>query len=373
MQSMYLKALEIQGFKSFPEKIRLTFEKSITAIVGPNGSGKSNISDAISWVMGEQSSKALRGSKMEDVIFGGAEQRSQLGFAQVSLIIDNSAGIFHVDTPELMITRRYYRSGESEYFINKTLVRLKDINEVLMDTGLGRDGYSIVGQGKVDAILAAKSEDRREIFEEAAGISKYRYRKEESERKLLKTEENLLRVNDKISELELQVGPLRTQAETAKKYLVYRDELRGLEISLWMDTLDKLQKQTAKTAQDYSFTGQQLEEQKRVLEELYEKANEYSERIRQKDLEAEKLRTEISEADAKAAEYENEIAVLKADLRNNQESIKRLETELIERDFKDQGLKTQIEAKSRESQRSRRQLTALKDSMPAYCGKMKKQ
>ena len=168
---MYLKALEIQGFKSFPEKIRLSFEKDITAIVGPNGSGKSNISDALSWVMGEQRTKALRGSKMEDVIFGGAEQRSQLGFAQVSLVIDNSEGRFNVDSSELMITRRYYRSGESEYFINKNAVRLKDIREILMDTGLGKDGYAIIGQGKVDEILSAKSEDRREIFEEAAGIS----------------------------------------------------------------------------------------------------------------------------------------------------------------------------------------------------------
>ncbi|NLO46796.1 MAG: chromosome segregation protein SMC [Clostridiales bacterium] len=342
MLSMYLKALEIQGFKSFPEKIRLSFEKSITAIVGPNGSGKSNISDAISWVMGEQSSKALRGSKMEDVIFGGAELRSQLGFAQVSLVIDNSAGIFNVDTPELMITRRYYRSGESEYFINKTSVRLKDINEMLMDTGLGRDGYSVIGQGKVDAILAAKSEDRREVFEEAAGISKIRYRKEESERKLLKTDENLLRINDKIAELELQIGPLKAQAETAKKYLVYRDELRGLEISLWMEALDKLRSQTTKIGVDYDFTSRQLDEQKRNLEALYEKTGEYSERIKDKDLEVEKIRVEISAIDAKNADCDNEIAVLKANLRNNQESMKQLNTELAERDIKDQNLKNQI-------------------------------
>ena len=177
---MYLKALEIQGFKSFPEKTRLTFEKDITAIVGPNGSGKSNIADAILWVMGEQRSRALRGSKMEDVIFGGTEKRGKLGYAQVSLIIDNSARIFDSDSSEIMLTRRYYRSGESEYSINRESVRLKDIHSLLMDTGLGRDGYSIIGQGRIAEIISTKSTDRREVFEEAAGISRFRYRKEEA-------------------------------------------------------------------------------------------------------------------------------------------------------------------------------------------------
>ena len=230
---MYLKALEIQGFKSFPDKTRLSFEKDITAIVGPNGSGKSNISDAILWVMGEQRSKALRGSKMEDVIFGGTEKRGAMGYAQVSLIIDNSARIFDSDSSEIMLTRRYYRSGESEYYINKEAVRLKDINSLLMDTGLGRDGYSIIGQGRIAEIVSSRSTDRRDVFEEAAGISRYRYRKEEAERKLERTEENLVRINDKIEELELQVGPLKKQAEVAKQYLKLRDELRVQEISLW--------------------------------------------------------------------------------------------------------------------------------------------
>ena len=240
VNGLYLKALEIQGFKSFPDKVRLTFEKQVTCIVGPNGSGKSNISDAILWVTGEQSTKALRGGKMEDVIFGGTQKRSQMGFAEVSLILDNADGAFNIESSEVMITRRYYRSGESEYYINRRLVRLKDITELLMDTGMGHEGYSIIGQGRIDEILSAKSTDRRDIFEEAAGISRYRHRKEESERKLQRTDENLVRVNDKISELELQVEPLRGQAETAKKYLVLRDELRGIEISVWADTLEKL-------------------------------------------------------------------------------------------------------------------------------------
>ena len=248
---MYLKALEIQGFKSFADKTRLTFEKDITAIVGPNGSGKSNISDAILWVMGEQRTKALRGNKMEDVIFGGTEVRSPMGFAQVSLILDNSGYLFETEGSELMLTRRYYRSGESEYYINKEPVRLKDINGLLMDTGLGRDGYSIIGQGKIADIISTKSADRREVFEEAAGISRYRFRKEEAERKLEKTEENLVRINDKIEELELQVGPLKEQSEKAKKYLVLRDDLRIKEISVWLATLDKLRSQSEAIRQEY--------------------------------------------------------------------------------------------------------------------------
>ena len=216
---MYLKALEIQGFKSFPEKTTLTFENNITGIVGPNGSGKSNISDAILWVMGEQRTKTLRGSKMEDVIFGGTEKRTPLSYAQVTLLLDNSDHLFDLDTSEVSISRRYYRSGDSEYYINKEQVRLKDVNSLLMDTGLGRDGYSVIGQGRISEIISNKSADRREVMEEAAGISRFRYRKEDAERKLQKTEENLVRVNDKIEELELQVEPLRRQSEVAKKYL----------------------------------------------------------------------------------------------------------------------------------------------------------
>ena len=232
---MYLKALEIQGFKSFPDKTVLTFGEDITAIVGPNGSGKSNISDAIRWVMGEQSTRTLRGSKMEDVIFNGTEKRKGLGFAEVTLVLDNTERIFQMEETEVAVTRRYYRSGESEYYINRRSVRLKDVNELFMDTGLGREGYSIIGQGKIDEILSVKSADRREVFEEAAGISRYRHRKEEAERKLERTQENLTRINDKIDELELQVEPLRVSAEKAKKFLILRDELRGLEISLWLE------------------------------------------------------------------------------------------------------------------------------------------
>ena len=263
---MYLKALELRGFKSFPEKTRLTFEKPITAIVGPNGSGKSNIADALQWVMGEMSSKALRGGKMEDVIFGGTEKRAQVGFAEVTLVLDNSDGGLSIDSDEVEVTRRYFRSGESEYYINRKAVRLRDVNELFMDTGLGRDGYSIIGQGKVDSILSQRSTDRREIFEEAAGISRFRHRKEESERKLERAEEDLLRVNDKISELEMQVEPLRRQSEVAKKYLILRDELRGLEISIWLNELDELQEKNKKLNEDALASSGALERAKAELE-----------------------------------------------------------------------------------------------------------
>ena len=253
---MYLKALEIQGFKSFPDKTLLNFGEDITAIVGPNGSGKSNISDAIRWVMGEQSVKGLRGAKMEDVIFGGTEQRSPVGFAQVTLVLDNTEGIFpSMEESEVSVTRRYYRSGESEYYINRQSVRLRDVTELFLDTGLGREGYSIIGQGRIDEILSTRSSERREIFEEAAGISRFRHRKEEAERKLERTEENLLRVNDKISELELQVEPLRDQAEKAKKYLLLRDELRLLEISVWLENLDDLKAGARKLESEFRAAG----------------------------------------------------------------------------------------------------------------------
>ncbi len=329
---MYLRALEIQGFKSFPDKTVLTFGDDITAIVGPNGSGKSNISDAIRWVMGEQSTRALRGGKMEDVIFGGTQKRSQMGYAEVSLVLDNTAHIFDMEESEVMVTRRYYRSGESEYYINRRSCRLKDINELFMDTGLGREGYSIIGQGKIDEILSVKSADRREVFEEAAGISKFRHRKEESERKLEHTEDNLLRINDKIAELELQVEPLREQAEKAKKFLIFRDELRGLEISVWLDQLEKLKLNNRKLLSDYENAVRQRDEASAELERLYAKAEELAENMRERDREADGLRFEMASLDASANEKESAIAVLKSQIQNNAENTQRLEQELSQQE-----------------------------------------
>ncbi len=340
---MYLKALEIQGFKSFADKTRLTFEKDITAIVGPNGSGKSNISDAILWVMGEQRSKALRGAKMEDVVFGGTEKRGALGFAQVSLIIDNSAHIFDNDSSEIMLTRRYYRSGESEYFINRESVRLKDIHSLLMDTGLGRDGYSIIGQGRIAEIVSNKSTDRREVFEEAAGISRFRYRKEEAERKLEKTEENLLRINDKIDELELQVEPLRKQSEVAKRYLVLRDELRVKEISAWMSTLDKLHAQAADIQSEYEQASLALEKAKAELEALYASSGSITERMHQKDVESEQARERLSAVESAAAACESEAAVLQANVHSSTEAKERMLRDIAEQESRVGEIRQSIE------------------------------
>ena len=329
---MYLKALEIQGFKSFADKTRLTFEKDITAIVGPNGSGKSNIADAVLWVMGEQRSKALRGAKMEDVIFGGTEKRNPLGFAQVSLIIDNSARIFDSDASEIMLTRRYYRSGESEYYVNRETVRLKDIHSLLMDTGLGRDGYSIIGQGRIAEIVSSRSTDRREVFEEAAGISRFRYRKEEAERKLEKTEENLVRINDKIDELELQVGPLKKQSETAKRYLVLRDELRVLEISVWMSTLDRLHAQSALIQTEFEQASLALEKAKAELEALYASSGNITERMHQKDIESEQARERLSAVETAASACESEAAVLRANVKSSEEAKARMLQDIAEQE-----------------------------------------
>ena len=329
---MYLKALEIQGFKSFADKTRLSFEKDITAIVGPNGSGKSNISDALLWVMGEQRSKALRGSKMEDVIFGGTEKRGAMGYAQVSLVIDNSAHIFDSDSSEIMLTRRYYRSGESEYYINKEAVRLKDLNSLLMDTGLGRDGYSIIGQGRIAEIVSSRSTDRRDVFEEAAGISRYRYRKEEAERKLERTEENLVRINDKIEELELQVGPLRKQAEVAKQYLKLRDELRVQEISLWMAQLDKLHQQNEAVQLEFEQVNRELEKARADLEALYASSEGIGERMHRKDIETEQARERLSAAEGESAKCESLVAVLRADQKSTQESLERMLADIAEQE-----------------------------------------
>ena len=339
---MYLKALEIQGFKSFPDKTVLTFGEDITAIVGPNGSGKSNISDAIRWVMGEQSTRALRGGKMEDVIFGGTAKRRQTGYAEVSLVLDNTSHLFDLDESEVMVTRRYYRSGESEYYINRRSVRLKDINELFMDTGLGREGYSIIGQGKIDEILSVKSEDRREVFEEAAGISRYRHRKEEAERKLAHTDENLVRVNDKIAELELQVEPLREQSERARKFLVLRDELKGLEVSVWLDTLERLRASHIKLDADYQEAARQKEEARVALERLYAAAEALSAQMREKDVEADRLRFESQSREAAAAELESAIAVLKNNVQNNLDNAQRIRADLDQQEGRADSLAGQI-------------------------------
>ena len=341
---MYLKALEIQGFKSFPDKTILNFGENITAIVGPNGSGKSNISDAICWVMGEQSARSLRGDKMEDVIFGGTEKRGPVGFAQVTLVLDNSGGIFPaIDSSEVMVTRRYYRSGDSEYYINKQSVRLKDVNELFMDTGLGREGYAIVGQGRIDEILSVRSADRREIFEEAAGISKFRHRKEETERKLQRTQENLVRINDKIGELELQVAPLREQAETARRFLLLRDEQRTLEISLWMDQLERIKTDKNRLQAEYAAARSRQEEAQAQQDALYEENDRFAQRMQDNDTRQEQKRQEADIFTGQARDQESAADMLRTDIRHREESIAELEAELARQDSRSQDAEKEIE------------------------------
>lgn len=304
---MYLKKLEMQGFKSFADKTTLEFEKGITAVIGPNGSGKSNISDAIRWVLGEQSIKNLRGSKLEDVIFAGTKVRKSLGFAEVDMTIDNSDGKLPVDYSEVTITRRVYRSGESEFFINRNECRLKDIIELFMDTGIGRDGYSIIGQGRIDEILSTKSEGRRHIFEEAAGIVKYRTRKEEATKKIENTKQNLVRINDIVNELETQLGPLEKQSEKAKKFLEIRENLKSLEIGLFISNINKNKQKLQEISSQIDEIVAQLEDENIKLEDTQKQ----KEQLR---IEIDDIIKSIESEQANIFEFQNNVEKKKADV-----------------------------------------------------------
>ena len=340
---MYLKSLEVQGFKSFPDKTLIRFGDDITAIVGPNGSGKSNISDAILWVMGEQSTKTLRGAKMEDVIFGGTQKRAAVGFAEATLILDNTDRALLYDADEVMVTRRYYRSGDSEYYINRQSARLRDIHELLMDTGLGREGYSNIGQGRIDEILSLKSTDRREIFEEAAGISKYRHRKEETERKLSATEDNLMRIGDKVSELELQLDPLKQQSEKAKRYLELKDELQGVEVSVWMDTLERLSAAAKKAEEDHASAAFVLNQAHDDLDSLYRRAEEQGQLLRMRDEELEGTRIRVNMLGSTHQQLEGQMAVLRGSVDNNTANAQRIRQELSGQEERSGGIAAQTE------------------------------
>lgn len=342
---MLLKSLELHGFKTFPDRIKLSFDKGITSIVGPNGSGKSNISDAIRWVLGEQSAKTLRCSKMEDVVFNGTDKRKKTGYAEVTLSIDNKDRILPFDGDEVAVTRRYYRSGESEYMINKATVRLRDIHELFMDTGLGRDGYSMIGQGKIDSIVASKSEERREIFEEASGISRYRYRKTEAERKLKSTEENLVRLRDIVGELENRVGPLKKQSEKAQKFLVLSEEKKGLEIALWLNTLDNsaniIKEQDDKIdiqRAQYENAEQELANISSETESIYLKNGEITSKI-------DTIRRNISQFESEVSNNNALISVANNDIEHNKETITRLETEIEQLDNSFTEIESQIKEK----------------------------
>ena len=344
---MYLKSLEVQGFKSFPDKTLIRFGDDITAIVGPNGSGKSNISDAILWVMGEQSTKTLRGAKMEDVIFGGTQKRAAVGFAEATLTLDNTDRALPYEADEVMVTRRYYRSGDSEYYINRQTARLRDIHEMFMDTGLGKEGYSNIGQGRIDEILSLKSADRREIFEEAAGISKYRHRKEETERKLAHTEDNLLRIGDKVSELELQLVPLKIQSEKAKKYLELKEQLQGVEVAVWLDTLDRLAAAAKKAEEDYASASFVLQQAHEDLDKLYAQTEQMGEALRSRDAELEDIRVQVSLLDATHQQIEGQMAVLRGNVQNNEDNIRRIQEELQGQEDRSGGIDAQLEQTAR--------------------------
>ena len=340
---MELKKLELQGFKSFADKTEIIFLDGITTIVGPNGSGKSNISDAIRWVIGEQSAKNLRGSKMEDVIFAGTEARKKIGFAEVSMYLDNSDGTLPIDYNEVIVTRRVYRSGESNYLINGTECRLKDIQALFMDTGLGKDGYSIISQGKVDEILSNKSEERRHIFEEAAGIVKYRTRKEEAQRKLENTETTLTRVGDVIAEIENNIEPLQKRAETAKEYLKLRDELKLLDVKLFINAVDNNSSNIEQIDDMLNTLSQDIEKQESLSRENEEKKVELKNKINELSAKIEELREKFFQVENEKEKLNSKISLLEANINASTVNSQRLEGEITEDNEKINLLKEEME------------------------------
>ncbi|MBE7018289.1 MAG: chromosome segregation protein SMC [Ruminococcaceae bacterium] len=324
---MYLKTIELNGFKSFPDKTVLDFTGGVTTIVGPNGSGKSNISDAIRWVLGESRAKSLRGGNMQDVIFSGTARRKPMNYAEVSVTIDNSDHALQIDFDEVMVTRRVYRSGEGEYFINKSPCRMKDINELFMDTGLGRDGYSIVGQGKIDEIISGKPQERRNFFEEAAGISKYRHKKDEAERKLNQTNDNLLRLNDILSELEQRLPGLEKSSKKAATYLALKDELRILEIRYWCSYIKKYREMLSELdAKNQKLTLDMNVATKRI-EDLDQAALKLSQKRREADLLTEEFHKKEKDYEYNIAAFENQITLYQVEIERNIRDIERLHNE----------------------------------------------
>jgi chromosome segregation protein len=342
---MVLRTLEMQGFKSFPDKTELNFGKGITAVVGPNGSGKSNISDAVRWVLGETSTKSLRGSKMEDVIFGGTSTRKPLGFAQVTLTLDNTDGSLKDHGEIVTVMRRYYRSGESEYKIDGEVVRRKDIHELFMDTGLGADGYSMVGQGKIDSIISAKNEDRRELFEEAAGISRFRHKRRDAERRLEQAQENLVRLLDILGELESRVGPLKNQSEKAKKFLEFSEEKKTLEIGVWLSKISRFTNELREQEHKIDATNVSYEICEKELAQIENEIEQTAQGIAEINLDIEQRRAGAAAFEEEALRKDGEISVLKATLNHNNEMIERLKGDISVADDSSTSLDEQIEEK----------------------------
>lgn len=356
---MLLSSIQVQGFKSFADKTVLKFGSGITAVVGPNGSGKSNISDAVRWVLGEQSTKSLRGQSMEDVIFSGTESRRPHGYCEVTLNINNTDRSLNFDNDFVSITRRYYRSHESEYLINNVAVRLKDVNELFMDTGLGRDGYSMIGQGKIDNIISSKSGERRDIFEEAAGISKYRYRKIEAERRLKDAEENLVRLKDIASELESRVGPLEEQSKKAERFLELAESKKELEIGLWLYTLNN--SKDALRSQESKIAAAQLryKEIEESLTDFDKKAEQNTADFAKYTSDIEGERRKISSTNEEIIRIKSEISVINNDIQHNNESVNRLKGETEQLNSSDSAARAEIEQKRAEAEK----MTAVKSEL----------
>ncbi len=342
---MYLKRLELQGFKSFADKTVLEFKPGITSVIGPNGSGKSNISDSIRWILGEQSMKSLRGSKSLDIIFSGTQNRKSLGFAEGSLVFDNTDGSLPIEYTEVTITRKIYRSGETGYYINKVPCRLKDVLELFMDTGIGKDGYSIIGQGKIDEILSNKSEDRRNIFEEAAGIVKYRTRKQEAEKKLERTKLNLLRINDILTEIETNIEPLKISAEKAKKYLSLREELKSIEIGLFIYNIEKYKQQLEEIVKDEEIYNNQCEEEQKSLDRIKALKEELKNNIDEITNKIEEMSNIGFESQKEIEMLNSDISVAKTRILNNNENSQRYNKEIEETNQKLEELQEEIEQK----------------------------
>ena len=369
---MILKAITMQGFKSCPDKTVLHFDKGITGVVGPNGSGKSNISDAVRWVLGEQSTKSLRGSKMEDVIFSGTSLRKATGFAEVTLCLDNTDRALQCDKDEVNITRRYYRSGESEYKINGESVRLRDINELFMDTGLGRDGYSMVSQGKIAELISSKSGERREMFEEAAGISHFRYRRSDALKRLSQAEENLVRLRDILTELESRVGPLKVQSEKAQKFLVLAEERKKLEIGIWLNNIEKTQERLKEQDRKIDIASVQYSDTQKQLSEIEEKMNANLEKTREINVGIEQVRSSASHFEEQAAELESQAKVYENSIIHNNESIERLEKDKLSENENETDVDSQIEEANKQKEAARKGLEEANKKLSMQMGEIEK-
>lgn len=362
---MFLKSIEIQGFKSFADKTVLKFGKGVTAVVGPNGSGKSNISDAVRWVLGEQSTKNLRGQSMEDVIFSGTADRRPHGFAEVTLVMDNKDRSLNFDNDEVAVTRRYYRSHESEYLINKAVVRLKDVHELFMDTGLGRDGYSMIGQGKIDTIVRSKSDERRDIFEEASGISRYRYRKIEAERKLSSADDNMLRLKDIFAELEGRVGPLEEQSKKAEKFIELAAVRKKLEIGLWLHSLNQSGDLLKSQDNKIMVAKAQYNDVEGKLQDMAAEIESGSERYSSLNVQIDEMRRYVAEKEEEITRINGEINLHNAVISHNNETIERLKNDISELENSDSKSLTEIEERKADIALKKAEIVKLNEQAAA--------